>query len=126
MSLKEVYIVRTASFFPNEPVSNDEMEEYLGYINKNPSKSRRIVLRNNGIKRRFYALTKDGKATHNNAQLTAEAVKALFVKDPENLKKIELLACGTSSPDQLMPSHAVMVHGELPETNAIEVISPSG
>jgi len=126
MSLKEVYIVRTASFFPNEPVSNDEMEEYLGYINKIPSKSRRIVLRNNGIKRRFYALTKDGKVTHNNAQLTAEAIKALFVKDPENLKKVELLACGTSSPDQLMPSHAVMVHGELPETNAIEVISPSG
>jgi 3-oxoacyl-[acyl-carrier-protein] synthase-3 len=126
MSLKEVYIIRTASFFPNEPVSNDEMEEYLGYINKNPSKSRRIVLKNNGIKRRFYALTKGGKATHTNAQMTAEAVRSLFVKDPENLKKVELLACGTSSPDQLMPSHGVMVHGELPETNSIEVISPSG
>jgi 3-oxoacyl-[acyl-carrier-protein] synthase-3 len=126
MSFKEVYIVRTASFFPNDPVSNDEMEAYLGYINQIPSKSRRIVLRNNGIKRRFYALTKDGKSTHNNAQITAEAVRALFSDDPEKLKDIELLVCGTSSPDQLMPSHAVMVHGELPETNAIEVISPSG
>ena len=60
MSFKEVYITKTASYLPNEPVSNDEMEEYLGLINAKPSKSRRIVLRNNGIKRRFYAITKEG------------------------------------------------------------------
>ena len=61
MSLKEVYITRTSSYFPNDPVSNDEMEEYLGFINDKPSKSRRIVLRNNGITNRFYALDKKGK-----------------------------------------------------------------
>lgn len=126
MSFKEVYITRTASFFPNDPVSNDEMEEYLGYINKNPSKSKRIVLRNNGIKRRYYALTKEGKITHSNAQMTALAVRELFKNDPGLLKSTELLVCGTSSPDQLMPSHAVMVHGELPETGSIEVVSPAG
>jgi 3-oxoacyl-[acyl-carrier-protein] synthase III len=126
MSFKEVYITRTASFFPNDPVSNDEMEEYLGYINKNPSKSKRIVLRNNGIKRRYYALTKEGKITHSNAEMTALAVRGLFKDDPGLLKSTELLVCGTSSPDQLMPSHAVMVHGELPETGSIEVVSPAG
>ncbi len=126
MSFKEVYITRTASFFPNDPVSNDEMEEYLGYINKNPSKSKRIVLRNNGIKRRYYALTKEGKITHSNAKMTALAVRELFKNDPGLLKSMELLVCGTSSPDQLMPSHAVMVHGELPETGSIEVVSPAG
>jgi 3-oxoacyl-[acyl-carrier-protein] synthase III len=126
MSFKEVYITRTASFFPNDPVSNDEMEEYLGYINKNPSKSKRIVLRNNGIKRRYYALTKEGKITHSNAEMTALAVRELFKNDPGLLKSTELLVCGTSSPDQLMPSHAVMVHGELPETGSIEVVSPAG
>ncbi|HEX4850981.1 MAG TPA: hypothetical protein VFV08_09255, partial [Puia sp.] len=126
MSFNEVYITSTSCFFPNDPVSNEEMEEYLGFINKNPSKSRRIVLRNNGIKRRFYALTKEGKATHTNAQMTAQAVRGLFGNDASKLKSIELLACGTSSPDQMMPSHGVMVHGELPETNAIEVVSPSG
>jgi len=126
MPINEVYITRTASFFPNEPVSNDEMEDYLGFINKIPSKSRRIVLRNNGIKRRFYALTKEGRPTHTNAQMTAMAVRSLFQDDPGSLKSIDLLACGTSSPDQMMPSHAVMVHGELPETMPIEVVSPSG
>ena len=95
MPFNEVYITKTASFFPNDPISNDEMEEYLGYINKNPSKSKRIVLRNNGIKRRFYALTKEGKPTHSNAMITAEAIRKLFVSEPEKLKSIELLACGT-------------------------------
>jgi 3-oxoacyl-[acyl-carrier-protein] synthase III len=126
MSFNEVYIVNTASYFPNDPVSNDEMEAYLGLINKNPSKSRRIVLRNNGIKRRFYALNKEGKSTHTNAQMTAQAVRKLMNNDAASLKSIELLACGTSSPDQMMPSHGVMVHGELPESNSIEVVSPSG
>jgi 3-oxoacyl-[acyl-carrier-protein] synthase-3 len=125
MSFNEVYIINTASYFPNNPVSNEEMEEYLGLINKNPSKSKRIVLRNNGIKRRFYALDKEGKPTHTNAEMTAMAVRKLF-HNAEELKSIEMLACGTSSPDQMMPSHGVMVHGELPETRAIEVVSPAG
>lgn len=126
MSLNEVYIINTSSFFPNNPVSNDEMEEYLGYINDSPSRSKAIVLRNNGIKRRFYALTKEGVPTHTNAQMTALAVEALFKENPGELKKIELLSTGTSTPDQMMPSHAAMVHGWLPQTNPIEVVSPSG
>ncbi len=126
MSLTPVYITNTATYFPNEPVSNDEMEEFLGYIDNKPSKSKRIVLRNNGIKNRFYALTREGKPTHTNAEMTALATKALFKNNLEQLKSIELLSCGTSSPDQLMPSHGVMVHGLLPETNAIEVVSPAG
>ena len=126
MALNEVYITNTSLFLPNEPVSNDEMEDYLGYINGKPSKSKKIVLRNNGIKTRYYALEKGGKTTHTNAQMAAEAVRQLFADNPDALKEIELLSCGTSSPDQMMPSHGVMVHGWLPEAEAIEVVSPSG
>src|SRR6187402_140377 len=121
-----VYINNTSIFLPNEPVPNDDMELYLGYINDKPSKSKSIVLRNNGIKTRYYALTKGGKPTHTNAQMTAEAVRNLFKDHPEEIKKIDLLSCGTSSPDQMMPSHGVMTHGWLPEAEAIEVVSPSG
>jgi 3-oxoacyl-[acyl-carrier-protein] synthase-3 len=126
MELNEVYITKTATFFPNEPVSNEEMEEFLGLIDKSPSKSKRIVLRNNGIKNRFYALTKEGKPTHTNAEMTAQAIRKMLDFDEEQIRSIDLLVCGTSSPDQIMPSHAVMVHGELPEAGAIEVVSPSG
>jgi 3-oxoacyl-[acyl-carrier-protein] synthase-3 len=126
MSLSQVYINATSAFFPNDPVSNDEMEEYLGYIDGRPSKSKKIVLRNNGIINRYYALDKQGKSTHTNAQMTALAVKELFKDHPEKLKEVELLSCGTSSPDQMMPSHGVMTHGWLPGAEAIEVVSPSG
>ncbi len=125
MSLSEVYIIRSAHFFPNEPVSNEEMEEYMGLINGQKSKSKAVVLRSNGIKRRFYALEKGGTPTHTNAQMAALAIKKLFEAAPDEIKEVELLSCGTSSPDQMMPSHAVMIHGWLPETEAIEVISPA-
>jgi len=126
MSLNQVYIVRTAHYLPNEPVSNDEMEEYLGLINGKPSKSRRIVLRNNGIKRRFYALTRKGKSTHTNSEMAALAVKGLFSDGAEGMKDVQLITCGTSTPDQFLPSHASMVHGWLPDSGNAEVVSPSG
>jgi len=122
----EVYINNTSAFFPNNPVPNEDMELYLGLINGKPSKSKDIVLRSNGIKNRYYALSKGGKSTHTNAQMTALAVKALFEKTATTIKDMELLTCGTSSPDQMIPSHGVMTHGWLPEAEAIEVVSPAG
>ncbi len=126
MSFREVYINKTARYLPNEPVSNDEMESYLGIINGKSSRSKSIVLRNNGIKQRYYALKKGGETTHSNAELTALAVKELFAENVAALQSVELLTCGTSSPDQMMPSHGVMVHGCLPELGAVDVITPSG
>jgi 3-oxoacyl-[acyl-carrier-protein] synthase III len=122
--LKNVYITRLAKFLPNRPVTNDAMEKYLGRVNGSPSKARGIVLRHNRIKTRYYALDENGRLTHTNAQLTAEAVRALL-DNHFTLDNLELLTCGTSSPDQLMPSHAAMVHGEL-GGNSIEILSPSG
>lgn len=123
-NMNEVYINKIAKFLPNAPVNNDDMETFLGKINDKESKARRIVLRNNGIKTRYYALTEAGVPTHSNAQLTAEAVNGLFDVDfgPQD---VELLSCGTSSPDFLMPSHAVMVHGELGNRN-LEINSAAG
>lgn len=122
--MKEVYITKISKFLPNRPISNDEMEEKLGQINGKPSKGRRIVLRNNQIKTRYYAIDDNGKITHNNAQLTMEAV-ARLCDDNFKAQDIELLSCGTSSPDQLLPSHAAMVHGFLKNGN-VEINSPSG
>jgi 3-oxoacyl-[acyl-carrier-protein] synthase-3 len=124
--MSEVYITRTSHFLPNDPVSNDEMEDYLGCIGEQASKSRRVVLRNNGIKNRFYAINKNGIATHTNAEMVSLAIRKMFDANGSELTEIDLLSCGTSTPDQMMPSHAVMVHGWLPETNNIEVVSPSG
>lgn len=124
--MQDVYITKISKFLPNKPISNSEIEDYLGQINGKSSKAKNIVLRSNKIETRYYAIGKNGVATHNNAQLTAEAIKLLFIDNPEEIKNVEMLTAGTSSPDQFMPSHAVMVHGELPELNAIEVLTASG
>ncbi|SEK27167.1 3-oxoacyl-[acyl-carrier-protein] synthase-3 [Aquimarina amphilecti] len=123
--MKNVYITKTGHFLPNEPVSNDEMEKRLGMIDDQPSRARRIVLRNNGIKERYYAVDTHGNITHNNAQITRETIKNLCDSDfSEN--EIELLSCGTSTPDNLLPSHASMVHGLLDTKDSIELNTASG
>jgi 3-oxoacyl-[acyl-carrier-protein] synthase III len=122
--VRSVYITKIAKFLPNNPISNNEMEDYLGKIDNKSSKARPIVLRSNGIKNRYYAIDKDGVSTHSNAQLTAQAIQNL-TDDHFSVNDIELLACGTTSPDQILPSHAVMVHGEL-RTRQMELFSSAG
>lgn len=120
-----VYINDIQKFMPNEPVENKDIEEYLGYIGGKKSKAKNIVLRSNGIKRRFYVLEKETqKPLFTNAQLCSNAIKKL-VNEKFSLNDIECLACGTTSPDQLMPGHTLMVQGELGISN-IETISASG
>jgi 3-oxoacyl-[acyl-carrier-protein] synthase-3 len=120
----DVYITKAAKCLPNVAVSNDEMEDYLGLINETASKARRLILRNNKIVSRYYALDKNGKSTHNNAELTNNAIQGLF---DENFtaQDMELLSCGTTTPDVLVPSHASMVHGLL-KNKSLELNSSSG
>jgi len=108
-----VCITDLSRFLPGDPVSNEDMERILGQVGDRPSRARRVILRQNGIRQRHYVLDSEtGEVHYNNAQLTAEAVRRLNDGsfDPDSM---DLLACGTSMADQLMPSHAVMVHGEL-------------
>ena len=121
---KAVYINRIAKFLPGEPVSNDEMEEYLGYVDGRKSRSKSIVLRNNKITKRYYSRDKAGNSTHNNAELTAEAIKALCTGGFK-LEDIQLITSGTTSPDQVLPAHGIMVHGLL-KSRPIETITFSG
>ncbi|PNU20618.1 hypothetical protein C2E25_06125 [Geothermobacter hydrogeniphilus] len=121
-----VYINALASFLPNQPVNNDEMERLLGMVQKLPSRTRRIILRNNRIRQRYYAIDRQtGETTHSNAQMTAEAIRQLAPEIELTPDQIECLCCGTSTPDQLMPGHASMVHGELGGAPC-EILSASG
>lgn len=121
---KAVYINSVSTYLPNSPIANEDMEDYIGKIGGNPSRVRSIVLRQNGIKTRYYGLDKNQSLTHSNAELAKEAVCGLFENEtiPDDLT---LLACGTSTPDQLLPSHASMVHGELANF-PMEIFSSAG
>ncbi len=122
---RNVYINRISKFLPGNPVSNDEMEQYLGFVGGSiKSKSKPVILRNNKITNRHYALDKNGNSTYSNTELTVEAIKKLIDVN-FSIKDIELLTCGTTTPDQMLPSHASMVHGKLNE-RPIEAIGFSG
>ena len=117
----EVFLTRTAAYLPLEPVGNDEMEAVLGMVGGRPSKARRLVLRSNGIISRHYALDPaTGNPVMTNAELAARAVRALG-----DIESVDCLAAATSRPDQLMPGHGVMVHGELGWPR-MEVVSLAG
>lgn len=122
--MNEVYITRLSKFLPNEGVSNDHMEDFLGMIDNEASKGKGLVLRNNGIKVRYYALDRQGRPTHSNTEITVEAIRGLF-GNGFNLEDVDLLSCGTTSPDQLLPSHTSMVHGLL-NCPPVEILSSSG
>lgn len=105
----DVFLTRTAAYLPLDPVGNDDIESVLGMVGGRPSRARRLVLRNNGIRSRHYALDRTtGQPVMSNAELAAHAVRALG-----DVGKVDCLAAATSRPDQLMPGHGVMVHGVL-------------
>ncbi len=122
--MQKVYIRNTSKFLPGKAIDNEKMEEYLGRINGHPSRSKRIILRQNKITERYYAIDKEGNLVYDNAEMTAQAIQSLENKDL-SLQQVELLACGTSIPDQLLPSHASMVHGRL-GISPVEIFSPAG
>ncbi|HEX5682874.1 MAG TPA: beta-ketoacyl-ACP synthase III [Ideonella sp.] len=116
-----VYVTRTSAFLPFAPVGNEEIEDVLGRVGGKPSRARRLVLRSNGIQSRHYAIDRaTGEPAMSNAQLTAAAIRGLG-----DVGRVDCLATGTSLPDQLMPNHAVMVHGELGWPR-LEVVSCAG
>ncbi|NHB91085.1 beta-ketosynthase StlD [Photorhabdus cinerea] len=120
-----VYITKVSAFMPGNPIDNDTMESVLGFVGNKPSRSRHIVLRNNGIKYRHYALDPEtGETTYSSAQLAAEAIKGL-VDEHFSLDDMQSLAAGSAIPDQIIPGHAVMVHGEL-KNEPCEIVSTSG
>lgn len=102
--MRNAYINKVASFLPNAPINNEEMEDYIGLIGEKPSRVRSIVLRQDGIRTRYYALDKGHKMTHSNAQLAEIAVERLFAGKAIP-KDVILMACGTSIPDQMIFLH---------------------
>lgn len=122
----DAYITAISSFLPGEPVANGEIDHYLGEVDRISARTRRIILANNGITSRHYAIDPaTGQPTHTNAQLAASAVRRLPGWSRTAPLQFACLCCGTSSPDQLLPGHASMVHGEL-GTGPCEVVSTAG
>jgi 3-oxoacyl-[acyl-carrier-protein] synthase-3 len=124
-TLKDVYITSLGKFLPGNPISNDEMEDYLGLVGGEPSRYRKRILEANGIKTRHYAIDEDGERTHLAEELMASAVEDALANGGHSVEDLEMLSVGTTIPDLIMPGFASMVHGRL-KGNAIDILSASG
>lgn len=121
-----VYINSIGKFLPGNPISNDQMEEYLGKVNGRASKVRNRILKSNGIQQRYYALDRNQNTTYLNSQMAANAIRDALSQVDLEPEAIDLLCAGTSWADLLVPGFASMVHGELTELTPLETISTQG
>jgi 3-oxoacyl-[acyl-carrier-protein] synthase-3 len=124
--MNSAYITSIGKFLPGEPIDNDRMEAYLGQINSRPSKVRKRILKSNGIQQRYYAIDREQNTRYSNSQMAANAVRDIFQQTLLEPETIDLLACGTTMPDLLVPGFASMVHGELSELSPLETVSTQG
>lgn len=51
--MSSAYINGIGVFFPNQPVTNDDIENVLGMVNGKPSRSKKRILNSNGIITRY-------------------------------------------------------------------------
>ncbi|HEY9436918.1 MAG TPA: 3-oxoacyl-[acyl-carrier-protein] synthase III C-terminal domain-containing protein [Blastocatellia bacterium] len=120
-----VYITALGKFLPGPPVSNDEMEDYLGMIGGKPSRLRARILKQNGILSRHYAIDREGRVNYWNCDLAALAALDAVSRSELTLSEIEMLAAATSQSDLLAPGFASLAHGRL-QAPPCEIASLSG
>jgi 3-oxoacyl-[acyl-carrier-protein] synthase-3 len=122
---EEVYVTALGKFLPGPPISNDEVEDYLGMIGGKPSRLRARVLKQNGILSRHYAINREGGVNYWNCDLAALAALDAVSRSELTLAEIELLAAATTQSDLLAPGFASLTHGRL-QTQPCEIASLSG
>lgn len=118
---RPVYINAIGMHLPNSPVSNEDMEDFLGLIGGKPSRAKERMLKQNGIKTRYYALDKSQNSTDSVAGMADKAIKNCLAKANVNKEHVELLTAGTTQGDVPIPGFASMVHAEskLPVCNIV-------
>jgi 3-oxoacyl-[acyl-carrier-protein] synthase III len=119
------YITSTASFLPGTPVGNDEMEDLLGLVNGRRSRLKSRILKANGIRTRHYAIDRDGRTTHSNADMGVAAARQCLERAGVARRAIGLLSCATSQGDLVLPGFASMVQAGL-DLNGVEILTTHG
>ena len=110
--MTDVFITGLGIYLPNSPINNQEIESYLGKVNGEESKVKSRILKQNGIKTRYFAMDKNQQTTHSNAQLASNAIEQALERTIISKNEVQHLATGTTQGDLPVPGFASMVHGE--------------
>lgn len=115
------YLTLAASFLPGAPINNEEMDRFIGPINKTSPRMKTRILAENGIKQRHYAIDEHGQSRHSVTSMGAKIVEALSV----NQTSIGFLAAATTGGDSAAPGLANLIQGEM-RMPPLETLSVSG
>ncbi|MEM8722687.1 MAG: beta-ketoacyl-ACP synthase III [Cyanobacteria bacterium P01_G01_bin.39] len=124
--MQSAYINTIGKFLPGKPISNSEIEAYLGTIQQKPSKVKNRILKSNGIQQRYYALDRSHQTTYRNSELAANAVHDALNSSNIEETELDLLACATTWSDLLVPGFGNLVLKELPKFPPLEITSHQG
>ncbi len=109
----DVFVSGSAYHLPGEPVDNAGMDAFIAPVNRMSGRIKERILAENGIVQRHYAIGPDGSTRISNAGMAAAAVRGALAQAGLTLADLQVLACGTSGGDAIMPGFANMVQGEL-------------
>ncbi|AYF98381.1 3-oxoacyl-[acyl-carrier-protein] synthase III C-terminal domain-containing protein [Protaetiibacter intestinalis] len=121
----QAYLTGFGSHLPGEPVDNDGIVARLGGDDPVTERIRRLILEQNGIRQRHYALDEHGEPTALNEELAVKALQAAFADRGIGPSDIRMLATATTMGDVLVPGFASMVHGRL-GGGPMQLLSASG
>lgn len=116
-----VYITNSAAYLPGQAVNNDEMDAFIGPINKMSSRIKKRILAENGIKQRYYGINNQGASLESVSGMGAKVVEALA----KQAKDIHFLSAATTGGDCAAPGLANLIQGEL-GLPPLETLSVSG
>lgn len=108
--MHQAYITGSAQFLPGPPIGNSEMGNYIGQLSAESDRLGRLVLRQNRIRSRHYAIRPDGTSDWTLAKLGGQVVQALMAECEVNARAIGYLATATTQNDLLVPGLASGVH----------------
>lgn len=111
--MKKVYINSLGKTLPNLAITNDNIEDFIGRVGGKSSPNKGFVLRQNRIESRYYAIDKNQKSTHSNAELAANAINNAIENSEINKKEISFLSSATTLGDLLVPGLASQIQAEL-------------
>ena len=117
----KVYLTKTSAFLPGNPVNNNEIDRYIGFINRISGRIKNRILAENGIQSRHYAIDEQGRSLHSVTSMGAQVARALI----ENNETPQFLAAATTGGDAAAPGLSNLVQGEL-QWPPMETISVSG
>ena len=111
--MNNVYINGLGAYLPGSPVSNDDIESYIGKVFGKSSKYRTAALRQNRIVQRHYALEPSGVWRADSASMAAAAIRDAIANSETLAGDIGYLATASTLGDGQEPGLASHVHAEL-------------